>query len=450
MKELFGTDGVRGIANKELTGELAFKIGKAGGYYLAKNMGKSLKKAVMLIGKDTRVSGDMLESALIAGMTSAGIDVIRLGIIPTPGVAYLTSILDVIGSVMISASHNPIADNGIKFFQNNGIKLTDRMEKEIEKFIFDKYQEIPAPTHTKIGNSSLNKEYINKYLNHLVDSVEGDFSKLKVVIDCASGAAYKLGPSILQKLGAEVKVINNIPDGSKINVNSGSTHPQLLRSKVLATDSHLGIAHDGDADRVVLIDEKGNILDGDKIMAVLALYMNKNGSLNKKTLVTTRYSNLGLKEILEKNGARIVTAKNGDRYVLKKMMENNYNLGGEKSGHIILLDYNKTGDGILTAIKMMEVMLKTGKSLSELGAVMQEWPQELFSVKVKNKDNWNKNKKILDMEEKAEYDLGKEGRVFIRASGTEPVIRVMLESKNENKLKYWRQKLEDIISRELN
>ncbi|MFW6006756.1 MAG: phosphoglucosamine mutase [Halanaerobiales bacterium] len=449
MKKLFGTDGVRGIANEELTGELAFKLGRAGGYFLSKNNSVKTEKPIILIGKDTRISGDMLESALIAGVTSAGIDVIQLGIIPTPGVAYLTEVMEVSGSIMISASHNPIADNGIKFFQGNGCKLTDEMEEKIEDLIYESYEEIPAPTHRKIGKSRKDKTLVDLYVDHLINSVNHNFDKVKVVLDCANGAAYKVAPRVLKKLKAEVSVINNSSDGSKINVNSGSTNPELAQKKVLEKGADIGIAHDGDADRVILIDEKGNIIDGDKIMAILALNMIEKEDLNGNTLVTTRYSNMGLEETLEENDGRLITARNGDRYVLKKMLNQDYNLGGEKSGHIILLDYNNTGDGILTAIQIIEVMLETGRPLSDLARVMEEWPQKLFSIKVKNKKEWKQNKNIKKIVEKAERDLGNNGRIFIRASGTEPVIRVMLEGKDENKLKHWQEKISEVIKSEL-
>ena len=404
----------------------------------------------MLIGKDTRISGDMLESALIAGITSAGIDVVQLGIIPTPGVAYLTNIKEVIGSVMISASHNPIADNGIKFFGQKGYKFTDEMETDIENLIFNRFNEISSPTHEEIGICEHDNSLVKQYIEHLINTVESNFSNIKLVLDCANGAAYQTAPAVIKQLGAEAIVINDKADGKKINVKSGSTYPKLVKKKVLETEADLGIAHDGDADRVILIDEKGNIINGDKIMAILSMYMLENKMLNKNTLVTTRYSNLGLKEMVEKRGGNVVTAKNGDRYVLKEMLNNNYNLGGEQSGHIIMLDYNTTGDGILTAIKVMEVMNKTGKSLNSLSKKMKEWPQKLSNVKVKNKQLWKDNKEINDVITEAEKDFGDTGRVFVRASGTEPVIRVMLEGKDKTKLNNWEERITSVISNELN
>lgn len=448
MGKLFGTDGVRGVANQELTGEIAYKIGRAGGYYLTGDFDG--EKPVVLIGKDTRISGDMLEAALIAGLNSAGIDVIRVGIIPTPGVAYLTSEMAVQGGIMISASHNPVEDNGIKFFDKDGFKLMDNMEEDIENFIFNNYNKIPSPTHEKLGITRNDYSLVDKYINYLVETVEQDFNEIKVVLDCACGAAYHVSPSVLEKLGAEVIKINSEPDGQKINVKSGSTYPEVVKEKVLETSADLGIAHDGDADRLIMVDHKGNLVDGDKIMAVLALDLNSEKQLKGKTLVTTPYSNLGLKEVLNNNDIEVKITKNGDRYVLKEMLDNDYNLGGEKSGHIIFLDYNTTGDGILTAIQMINLIKKRNKSLYELTHYIQEWPQLLESVSVKKKKGWEDNKAIQQVIKKAEKDLKDEGRVFVRASGTEKVIRVMLEGKNREKLEYWMEKICDIIKDELN
>ncbi len=449
MGKFFGTDGVRGVANKELTGELAYKIGRAGGYFLTKNRSKS-KKPVINIGKDTRLSGDMLEAALIAGFNSVGIDVNRLGIIPTPGVSYLSDKMDVEGGVMISASHNPIADNGIKFFDSKGFKLTDNMENKIERLITNNKEKMPNPTHEDIGMVYDKKEFLNEYITHIVSSVNGNFSEMKVVLDCANGAAFETAPRILEKLGVNLKVINNMADGSKINVKCGSTYPEAVANLVRESDADLGVAHDGDADRVIFVDEKGDIVDGDTIMAIWAIDMLERDHLKGKTLVTTRYSNLGLKEALEKRGGKVELAKNGDRYVLKKMIDNDYNLGGEKSGHIIYLDYNKTGDGILTAVQLMNIMKRKNKSLSELSQVMDFWPQRLSSVKVKDKEIWKDNKMISKTIEEAENEIGENGRVFVRASGTEPVIRLMLEGKNESLLLKWEEKLSEVIKKELN
>ncbi|MFP4022189.1 MAG: phosphoglucosamine mutase [Halanaerobium sp.] len=449
QKKLFGTDGVRGVANHELKGELAFKLGRIGGYYLSKN--SSQKRPVVVIGKDTRLSGDMLEAALMAGLTSVGIDVYRLGIIPTPGVCYLSRTKEVVGGIMISASHNPTADNGIKFFDRNGIKLTDQAELEIEELIFnDHSEELPYPIDNEIGLVEEKYNWINEYINFVIDSSEEDLSGLKVVIDCANGAAYQASPAVFESLGAEAVVINNHPNGEEINVNCGSTAPELAAEKVIETGADLGVAHDGDADRVILIDEKGEIVEGDNIMAVAARDMIAEDKLNKKTVVTTKYSNLGLKESLAEIGAELVITKNGDRYVLAEMLKNNYKLGGEKSGHIIFSEYNTTGDGILTAVKIASIIKKREKSLSELKKVMSYWPQLLANVKITRKEGWNQNSKITSEIEAAENEIGAEGRVFVRASGTEPLIRVMLEGKDQKLLRKWETKLTEVISEELN
>ncbi|ADO77771.1 phosphoglucosamine mutase [Halanaerobium praevalens] len=449
QKKLFGTDGVRGVANHELKGELAFKLGRIGGYHLIKN--SKQKRPVVVIGKDTRLSGDMLEAALMAGLTSVGIDVYRLGIIPTPGVCYLSRTKAVAGGIMISASHNPTADNGIKFFDKAGIKLSDTAELEIEKLIFDNHsEELPYPIDKEIGLIEEKYNWIDEYINFVIKSSEQKLKGLKVVIDCANGAAYQASPAVFKALGAEVVVINNHPNGEEINVNCGSTAPQLAAKKVVESGADLGIAHDGDADRVILVDEKGQIVEGDNIMAVVARDMISENKLNKKTVVTTKYSNLGLKESLAEVGAELIITKNGDRYVLAEMLKNDYKLGGEKSGHIIFSQYNTTGDGILTAVKIASIIKKRKKSLSELKKVMTYWPQTLANVKVQAKEKWEQNKKIANKIKAAKKEIGAEGRVFVRASGTEPLIRVMLESKDKDLLQKWENELTQIINLELN
>jgi len=448
-KKLFGTDGVRGVANHELKGELAFKLGRIGGYFLSKN--SELERPVVIIGKDTRLSGDMLEAALMAGLTSVGIDVYRLGIIPTPGVCYLSKTKNVVGGIMISASHNPTADNGIKFFDQNGIKLSDQDELEIEDLIFNNHsEELPYPIDNEIGLVDEKYDWIDEYINFIIDSFEQNLKGLKVVIDCANGAAYQASPYVFEALGAEIIVINDHPNGEEINVNCGSTAPELAAEKVIEVGADLGIAHDGDADRVILIDEKGEIVEGDNIMAVAARAMIKENKLKNKTVVTTKYSNLGLKESLAEVGAKLVIAKNGDRYVLAEMLRNDYKLGGEKSGHIIFSEYNTTGDGILTAAKIASIIKKENKALSELKKVMSYWPQILANVKINQKDGWEKNNKISTEIKAAETEINKSGRVFVRASGTEPLIRVMLEGRDKELLHKWEEKLTKVIKTELN
>ncbi len=449
QKKLFGTDGVRGVANHELKGELAFKLGRIGGYYIIKNTKKDKPK--IIIGKDTRLSGDMLEAALMAGLTSVGIDVYRLGIIPTPGVCYLTREKNVDGGIMISASHNPTADNGIKFFDKKGIKLSDEDELNIEELFFnDHSSKLPYPIDKEIGLIDEKYDWIDEYINYIKDSASENLSSLKIVVDCANGAAYKASPAVLRSLGAEVVVINDHPNGEVINVNCGSTAPEILAEKVLEFNADLGIAHDGDADRVILIDENGDIVEGDNIMAVAAHDMISENNLKDNTIVTTKYSNLGLKESLAEVGGNLVITKNGDRYVLAEMLKNGYQLGGEKSGHIIFSDYNTTGDGILTAVKIAEIMVKENKKLSELKSVMSYWPQTLANIRVKEKDDWESKEIIQKNIKKAEAEIGDDGRVFVRASGTEPLIRVMLEGKDQSLLKKWETILSEVISEVLN
>lgn len=449
MGKLFGTDGVRGVANKELTAELAYKLGRAAAYYLSRDRKEKGKKPLFLIGKDTRVSGDMLEAALAAGINSIGIDVLKLGIIPTPGVAYLASILEVDGAAMISASHNPVEDNGIKFFTGEGFKLSDQMEDEIEDIIFNTYDCLPRPISTEIGIAKDASHLQDKYIDYLLTTIDVDFSGLRIVLDCANGAAYRVAPEVLTRLGAQLLVINDETAGERINLNCGSTHPEVIREMVLKEKADLGIAHDGDADRVIMVDEQGQILDGDKIMAICSLALLKNNKLQKKTLVATAYSNLGLHELLRANGGNVVITENGDRYVLAEMLEKGYNLGGEQSGHIIFLDYNKTGDGVLTALQTIAILKKSGQKLSELASVMKTWPQRLSGVPVKDKF-WEDKERIKDIIAKAEARLGDQGRVFVRASGTEPLIRVMLEGKDDALLAELEKEIITIIEEELN
>ncbi|HOA41143.1 MAG TPA: phosphoglucosamine mutase [Halanaerobiales bacterium] len=449
MGKLFGTDGVRGVANKELTAELAYKLGRAAAYYLSRDRKEKGKKPLFLIGKDTRVSGDMLEAALAAGINSIGIDVLKLGIIPTSGVAYLASILEVDGAAMISASHNPVEDNGIKFFTGEGFKLSDQMEDEIEDIIFNTYDCLPRPISTEIGIAKDASHLQDKYIDYLLTTIDVDFSGLRIVLDCANGAAYRVAPEVLTRLGAQLLVINDETAGERINLNCGSTHPEVIREMVLKEKADLGIAHDGDADRVIMVDEQGQILDGDKIMAICSLALLKNNKLQKKTLVATAYSNLGLHELLRANGGNVVITENGDRYVLAEMLEKGYNLGGEQSGHIIFLDYNKTGDGVLTALQTIAILKKSGQKLSELASVMKTWPQRLSGVPVKDK-SWEDKERIKDIIAKAEARLGDQGRVFVRASGTEPLIRVMLEGKDDALLAELEKEIITIIEEELN
>jgi len=448
LGKIFGTDGVRGIANREITPELALKLGKAGGLFL-KEKSKMSGNFFVLIGKDTRISGSMLESALIAGFNSVGVNIVKLGIISTPAVSFLTDKTDAIGGVMISASHNPIEDNGIKFFSEKGFKLTDQEELQIEEYIFNE-KEITKPIGTEVGDIIKREKLIHQYVDYLEDTVDSNFNDLKIVLDCANGAAYEIAPQIFNKLGAEVIAVNDKPDGRQINLDCGSTKPETILEETKKYKADLGIAYDGDADRLIMVDEKGNLIDGDHIMAFLALNMLKEDKLDKKTLVTTRYSNLGLEELLNERGARVVKCKNGDRYVLQTLLENGYNLGGEKSGHIIMIDYNKTGDGVLTSLKVVDYLQKYGQPLSQINDIFKPWPQKLINVRVKDKEKLSTNKRINELIKEIEDDYSKQGRIFVRASGTEPVIRVMLEAKDEAMISKWEDKIASTIKEELN
>lgn len=447
MGKLFGTDGVRGVANLELTPELAFKIGEAAADILLEEYDNSENK--IILGRDTRVSGDMLAAAVIAGVNSAGVDIIDLDIVPTPAVSYLTGKNEVIGGIMISASHNPIEDNGIKVFGGDGCKISEDVEIKIEESMATPTEPDSRPTHDKVGQVIDDRELVNDYINNVISSVRDDLSGLKVVLDCGHGAGYKIGPEILNKLGVtDLIAINDSGEGSMINVNCGSTDTSGLIEKVKEAGADLGIALDGDADRAILVDEKGNIVDGDKIMYLSALSMQENGSLKKNKIVTTRYSNLGLDESLSKYGIEVLKVKNGDKYVLEGLKANDLNLGGEKSGHIIYLDYNTSGDGVLTAVQVMDFLNQEKRSLAELLEEYQEWPQLLENVRVENKD-WEDNQAINEVIRAADKEI-EPGRIFVRASGTEPVIRVMLEGKERKLLEEWREKLAAVIGDELN
>lgn len=431
MGKLFGTDGVRGIANTELTPELAFRLGRAGAGYFR----QTKKQPVIVIGRDTRISGTMLEAALIAGICSAGGNVVTVGVVPTPAVAYLIRKLGADAGVVISASHNPAADNGIKFFSGDGYKLPDAIEEQLEEIVLAADDTAARPVGGEVGTVKHYPEALDMYIDYVTTTTNLDFRKLKIVIDGANGAAFEASPRVFRRLGANVVTINTQPNGVNINVDCGSTHPEALRKAVLEHQAHLGIAHDGDADRVIVVDEKGNIVDGDFIMAICGLHMLAKGTLPGNTLVATVMSNMGLHIAFRKMGGKIVTTQVGDRYVLEAMREKGYALGGEQSGHIIFLDHNTTGDGIITAVQLVSVVKEKGKPLSELAAVMQRLPQVLVNVRVKDKKGWEENLHIQKAIAAAEQKLGDSGRVLVRPSGTEPLIRVMAEGPDEDELK---------------
>ncbi len=426
MGRLFGTDGVRGVANSELTPELAFKLGQAGAYVLTE---ETHHRAKILVGKDTRISGDMLESALIAGICSVGAEAISIGVVPTPAVAYLTRLYNADAGVVISASHNPVEYNGIKFFNSNGYKLSDEIENRIEAIILDNAEAIPVPTGADVGHRTENNKAIYDYMEFTKTTIDNDLNGLKIVVDCANGAAFMSGPETLKQLGAQVITICDNPDGTNINSNCGSTHLEGLRKHVLESGADVGIAFDGDADRVLAVDEKGNIVDGDIIMTICAVEFMKRGKLKDNTLVATVMSNLGLFIMAKENGINVSQTKVGDRYVLEEMVKGGYTIGGEQSGHIIFLEHNTTGDGLVTALQLISIIKKTGKKLSELAQVMNILPQVLINAKVHNgrKNTYMEDMMVATAIRELEDAFSGKGRVLIRPSGTEPLVRVMIE-----------------------
>jgi len=449
MGRLFGTDGVRGIANKELTGELAFQLGRAGAYVLSEEVNHTPR---ILVGKDTRKSSEMLEKALLAGICSSGAEAVVAGYIPTPAIAYLVQKYKFDGGVVISASHNPAEFNGIKFFSSEGYKLPDELEERIEKIILDGAEELPSPVGEKIGTVTYLETAQEDYVNYAIKTVDCDFKGLKIALDCANGASFKVAPMAFERLGAEVLVINNEPDGLNINRNCGSTHIDMLREFVVRNRCDFGLAFDGDADRVLAVDENGVLVDGDKIMTIIGLNLKKKGLLKDDTIVVTVMSNLGFDIMARENGINVIKTKVGDRYVLEKMLEGDYAIGGEQSGHIILRRYNTTGDGLVTALQLLAVAKETGRKLSELAQAMTIYPQVLKNAKVSNDNKY----KFMDDPVIAEKcreleDIFKgEGRVLIRPSGTEPLVRVMIEGKDVDYITKKADELVELIEQRLN
>lgn len=444
MGKHFGTDGIRGIANKELTPELAFRVGRAGGYVLT----KGVESPKILIGRDTRISGEMLEGALVAGLLSIGVEVMRLGVISTPGVSYLTKALSAQAGIMISASHNPMEDNGIKFFHADGCKLSEEQEAEIEKFI-EEDEQIPRPTGAGIGVVNDYFEGGQKYLQFLKQTVNEDFSGLHIVLDCANGSASSLAPHLFADLDADISTIGCNPNGVNINNGVGSTQPEALIAAVKEKEADVGLAFDGDADRLIAVDEKGQLVDGDQIMYICAKYLKEEGLLAHQTVVTTVMSNLGLYKALEKLGIETKKTAVGDRYVMEEMKQGGYTLGGEQSGHIIFFDHVRTGDGMLTALQLVDIMKQTGKTLSELASEMEKYPQKLVNVRVTNKHDIHKNGVITEAIEQAEKELDGRGRILVRPSGTEPVIRVMVEAETEDICHKYVEKIAVIVEEQM-
>ena len=440
MGRLFGTDGVRGVANSQLTPSLAFRIGQAGAYVLS----KAHPHPQILIGKDTRISGDMLEAALICGICSVGADVIKVGVLPTPGIALLTRTLDVSAGVVISASHNPVQDNGIKFFDSTGYKLPDAIEDEIESIVLNEEKPWEVPIGGEVGRVIEVTDAGRRYNDFLKDTV-GRLDGITVVLDCANGAASVVGPIVLQEVGLEVISICNTPDGVNINASCGSTHPEQLQRAVLEHGADLGLAMDGDADRLIVVDEQGNVLDGDFIMLICALAQKAKGTLAQNAVVVTVMSNLGLHLALKEAGITIFQTQVGDRYVMEELLRTGAKLGGEQSGHIIFLDHNTTGDGLLTALHLLSVLKERDIPLSQLASQMRRLPQVLLNATVQHKERLMQEERVLEKVKQAELALGDQGRILVRSSGTEPLIRVMVEGPDQQKLKELAQGVIDII-----
>ena len=446
MARMFGTDGVRGVAGTELTIELAAKLGQAGAYVLTKE--KSHKPTIM-VGCDTRISGGMLANALMAGICSVGANAIYVGVAPTPAIAYLTRAHKVDAGVVISASHNPMEFNGIKFFNGEGYKLSDELEDEIEALIKNEMADIDFPTGAGIGKIDYRFDIVDEYVEFEKETVPVDLSGLKIVIDCAEGASSYTSVKALKDLGADLIAIHTEPDGTNINANCGSTHMDELRARVVSEKANVGIAFDGDADRMLAVDENGKMVDGDEIMAVCGNYLKSKGRLAKDTIVVTVMTNLGFSIMGKAQNINIEKTKVGDRYVLENMKENGYNLGGEQSGHVIFLDDNTTGDGLLSALHLLQVMVDTGKPLSELSKVMEVLPQALVNAKVPNnkKESYMEYSEIAEAIAELEKKFDGEGRVLIRPSGTEPLVRVMIEGKDQEVIDEEAHKLAELITK---
>ena len=450
MRKYFGTDGIRGEANRELTVDIALRLGYALGYYLRRE-NPNKKKIKVIMGCDTRISGYMLRSALLAGLTSMGVHVDFVGVISTPAVAYLTKEKKAAAGIMISASHNPAKDNGLKVFAGNGYKLPDEVELEIERLMDDPTILINPVAGDKVGKFKYAEDEYYSYRDHLLSAVNGDFSGMKIVVDTANGSAYRIAKDVFLALGAEVVLINDAPNGTNINVKCGSTHPEILTKVVIGYEADLGLAYDGDADRLIAVDRFGNIIDGDKIIATLAMGMKRRGELKGNKVVTTVMSNMGFENYLKENGIELLRANVGDRYVLEKMIEHDVAIGGEQSGHIILLQYATTGDGVLTSLKLVEALRDERKYLDEMVGDIKDWPQKLVNVVVDNskKNIWNQNKNITDFIAQKEQEMEGLGRVLVRTSGTEPLVRVMVEGKEMDMVERVVNEIAEVVKREL-
>lgn len=449
MGRLFGTDGVRGIANESLTPELALQIGRAAAMVLIKE--SKSEKPTVLIGKDTRASGDMLEAALTAGFTSVGCNVLSVGIVPTPAVAYLVCKYGCEAGVMISASHNPCEYNGIKIFQKTGYKLDDAIEEEIESIILDHSQEIPVMLGGQVGNRLYCKTAVKDYVDHVVSTASVRFDGLSIALDCANGSASVCAKDIFTALGAKCLMLSDTPDGVNINDNCGSTHSEELMRFVKDAGLDLGLAFDGDADRMLAVDENGELVDGDKVIAICSKRMKEEGRLAKNTAVVTVMSNMGFFKFCKENDIDCAKTAVGDRYVLERMLKDGYNIGGEQSGHVIFLDYATTGDGELSGVQLVETVVKSGKKLSELAGIMRVYPQVLINVTVtpEGKQKYNNDEYIISAVQQAEMELSGEGRVLVRVSGTEPLVRVMLEGADIEQITKLGNSIADVVRERL-
>ena len=448
MGRLFGTDGARGVANSELTCELAMKIGRAAAMVLTESCAHKPK---VLIGMDTRASSHMLASAISAGLCSVGADVLIIDVVPTPAVAFLVKEYDSDAGVMISASHNPCEYNGIKIFQGNGYKLPDELENEIEEIILDETKVPPVVLGGDVGKISFSSKAVDDYIFHLAMTADGDFKGMKIALDCANGSASVTARALFTRLGAKCCIINETPNGTNINENCGSTHLEQLQKFVVENKCDIGFAFDGDADRLLVVDENGEVVDGDKIIAVCSKFMKENNKLKNNTAVVTVMSNMGFFKFCEKNDINCVKTKVGDRYVLEEMVKNGYIIGGEQSGHIIFLDYATTGDGQMSAIQVLNVLKSTGKKISELASEMQVYPQVLINVRVSNfgKARLDKDEEVQLAIREASEELGDTGRVLVRVSGTEPLVRVMLEGEDYNQIKSLAESIAKVIEERL-
>ena len=443
MSRMFGTDGVRGVANCELTPEIAYNLGRAGAYVLSKGS----HKPRILVGTDTRISKDMLESALVSGILSVGAEAVGVGVIPTPAIAYLTRKYKLDAGIVISASHNPVEYNGIKFFNSQGYKLSDELEDQIQNVIESGCEGIPSPSGANLGRKVIEDSALEDYVAFAKSTINCDLKGMKIALDCANGASYKSAVKTFRDLGAEIVVINNDPDGININKCCGSTHPEELMEYVVKKKCDLGLAFDGDADRCLAVDERGNLIDGDFIMAICGKYLKDKGKLNENVVVVTVMSNMGLFIALDKENINTVKTKVGDRYVLEEMLKQGYKLGGEQSGHIIFLDYNTTGDGLVTGLQLSSIIKNSNNTLSQLAGMMKKLPQVLANATIPNskKNIYKEDEEIIQEIKKIEEKLQDKGRVLIRPSGTEPLVRVMLEGENQVELDTMAHSLANLI-----